>query len=113
MAEAFTALQTLQMLPPDRADSMRKTVGFSNIVVHDYQEIDWGIVFHICHHQLDDFRAFAQAIVASLPEYASAGHKPAATHARALTGHKQRCSLNANSVALPQPGWQGSRSRDI
>jgi uncharacterized protein YutE (UPF0331/DUF86 family) len=42
---------------------LKKAVGFRNIVVHNYQEIDWEIVFNICHHKLDDFRAFAQAIV--------------------------------------------------
>ena len=46
---------------------MKKAVGFRNIVVHNYQEIDWGIVFNICHHELDEFRAFAQAIVRILP----------------------------------------------
>ena len=42
---------------------MKKAVGFRNIVVHNYQEIDWAIVFNLCYHKLDDFRAFAQAIV--------------------------------------------------
>ena len=62
MAGAFEALHTLHILPPDLANSMKKAVGFRNVAVHNYQEIDWGIVFHICHHTLDDFRAFAQAI---------------------------------------------------
>jgi len=63
MAAAFEALHALHILSPDLANSMKKAVGFRNIVVHNYQEIDWGIVFNICHHKLDDFRAFAQAIV--------------------------------------------------
>jgi uncharacterized protein YutE (UPF0331/DUF86 family) len=63
MAAAFDALHALHVLSPDLANSMKKAVGFRNIVVHNYQEIDWGIVFNICHHKLDDFRAFAQAIV--------------------------------------------------
>jgi uncharacterized protein YutE (UPF0331/DUF86 family) len=63
MAAAFEALQLLHILPSDLASSMKKAFGFRNIVVHNYQEIDWGIVFNLCHHQLDDFRAFAQAIM--------------------------------------------------
>ena len=63
MAAAFESLQVLQVLSPELATSMKKAVGFRNIVVHNYQEIDWEIVFNICHHKLDDFRAFAQAIV--------------------------------------------------
>jgi uncharacterized protein YutE (UPF0331/DUF86 family) len=66
MAAAFEALHTLHILSSDLANSMKKAVGFRNIVVHNYQEIDWKIVFNICHHKLDDFRAFAQAIM-SLP----------------------------------------------
>jgi uncharacterized protein YutE (UPF0331/DUF86 family) len=63
MAAAFESLQVLQVLSPELATSMKKAVGFRNIVVHNYQEIDWEIVFNICHHKLNDFRAFAQAIV--------------------------------------------------
>ena len=66
MAAAFESLQVLQVLSPELATSMKKAVGFRNIVVHNYQEIDWEIVFNICHHKLDDFRAFAQAIVRSV-----------------------------------------------
>lgn len=64
MAQAFDALQTLGVLSPDLASSMKKAVGFRNIAVHTYQVIDWTIVFNICHQQLDDFRAFAQAVAA-------------------------------------------------
>jgi uncharacterized protein YutE (UPF0331/DUF86 family) len=64
MAQAFDALQTLKILSPDLANSMKKAVGFRNIVIHTYQVIDWTIVFNICHQKLDDFRAFAQAVAA-------------------------------------------------
>jgi uncharacterized protein YutE (UPF0331/DUF86 family) len=68
MAAAFEALHALHILPPDLANSMKKAVGFRNLVVHNYQEIDWGIVFNICHHKLADFRAFAQAIAPLLAQ---------------------------------------------
>jgi uncharacterized protein YutE (UPF0331/DUF86 family) len=68
MAAAFEALHTLHILSSDLTDSMKKAVGFRNIAVHNYQEIDWGIVFNICHHRLDDFRSFAQAIVPLLAQ---------------------------------------------
>jgi uncharacterized protein YutE (UPF0331/DUF86 family) len=68
MAAAFEALHTLHILSPDLANSMKKAVGFRNIAVHNYQEIDWGIVFNICHHKLDDFRTFAQAIAPLLAQ---------------------------------------------
>ena len=62
MAQVFDALQTLEILSPELAVSMKKAVGFRNIAVHTYQAIDWTIVFNICHQKLDDFRAFAQAV---------------------------------------------------
>jgi uncharacterized protein YutE (UPF0331/DUF86 family) len=68
MAAAFEALHTLCILSSDLTSSMKKAVGFRNIAVHNYQEIDWGIVFNICHHKLDDFRTFAQAIVPLLAQ---------------------------------------------
>jgi uncharacterized protein YutE (UPF0331/DUF86 family) len=68
MAAAFESLHTLHILSSDLANSMKKAVGFRNIVVHSYQEIDWRIVFNICHHKLDDFRTFAQAIMPLLPQ---------------------------------------------
>lgn len=68
MAAAFEALHTLHILSSDLANSMKKAVGFRNIAVHNYQEIDWEIVFNICHHKLDDFRTFAQAIVPLLAQ---------------------------------------------
>jgi uncharacterized protein YutE (UPF0331/DUF86 family) len=68
MAAAFEALHALHILSSDLTNSMKKAVGFRNIAVHNYQEIDWEIVFNICHHKLDDFRAFAQAIVPLLSE---------------------------------------------
>lgn len=68
MAAAFEALHTLHILSSDLANSMKKAVGFRNIVVHNYQEIDWRIVFNICYHKLDDFRAFAQVIMSLLSQ---------------------------------------------
>lgn len=45
---------------------MKAAVGFRNIAVHDYQAVDWHIVFDITHHGLEDFRAFAKAVDALL-----------------------------------------------
>ena len=60
MAETFDALRQAGLLPDDLAKRMKAAVGFRNVAVHSYREIDWAIVYHVCHHQLDDFRAFAR-----------------------------------------------------
>lgn len=42
---------------------MRKAVGFRNLAVHQYEDVDWHIVYSICQHNLDEFRDFARAVV--------------------------------------------------
>jgi len=41
---------------------MKNAVGFRNIAVHNYQSIDWAIVYAICKQRLRDFQAFARSI---------------------------------------------------
>jgi uncharacterized protein YutE (UPF0331/DUF86 family) len=48
------------------ATQMKKAVGFRNIAVHNYQAIDWEIVFAICRKNLGDFREFAAAVARRL-----------------------------------------------
>ena len=68
MADAFRVLADADVLPHEVAARMVAAVGFRNVAVHAYQTIDWAIVLAISHHHLDDFRAFAQAVVHSLPD---------------------------------------------
>lgn len=63
MAASFDSLVSAERLSPELADAMKAAVGFRNIAVHSYQEIDWDIVFRICHDKMVDFRGFAQAVV--------------------------------------------------
>lgn len=39
---------------------MRKSVGFRNVMVHNYDEVNWEIVFAICKFHLNDFKEFAR-----------------------------------------------------
>lgn len=63
MGQAFDALAEADLIPPDLARQLKKAVGFRNLAVHDYGAINWHIVHGICRHSLDDFRAFAAAIM--------------------------------------------------
>lgn len=47
------------MLPADLADRLRRAVGFRNVLVHDYVEVDDGIVLQRLANltDLDDFVA--------------------------------------------------------
>lgn len=62
MAGTFDALLAAGVLPADVAARMKAAVGFRNVAVHAYTEINWAVVFAIVHTRLDDFRAFAGAV---------------------------------------------------
>jgi len=62
MSGLFTSLAELGMIDVQVAERMRKSVGFRNIAVHNYDEIDWDIVYNICTQHLDDFKRFAKAM---------------------------------------------------
>jgi len=62
MAAAFDRLASAGWIPKDLATRLKKSVGFRNLAVHNYDAIDWNIVFNICQHHLDDFVEFAGLI---------------------------------------------------
>jgi uncharacterized protein YutE (UPF0331/DUF86 family) len=66
MGEAFPLLAGLGIIPADLAERLRKAVGFRNISVHEYEKIDWTIVFSIVTTRLEDFRSFARSVLAAL-----------------------------------------------
>ena len=63
MAQTFEFLKKAGCLDAAIAERMAKSVGFRNIAVHAYQEIDWDIVYCIITEHLDDFRAFSRQIL--------------------------------------------------
>ncbi len=62
MGEAFDLLAGEGVIPTDLASRMRSAVGFRNLAVHAYREIDWAIVHRLTYDGLEDLRAFATAI---------------------------------------------------
>jgi uncharacterized protein YutE (UPF0331/DUF86 family) len=45
---------------------MRRAVGFRNLAVHNYDAIDWAIVFAIATTYLGDFEQFARKVAERL-----------------------------------------------
>jgi uncharacterized protein YutE (UPF0331/DUF86 family) len=43
-------------VPAELSDSLKKMVGFRNVAVHDYREIDFAIVKAIIERNFPDFR---------------------------------------------------------
>lgn len=66
MGGTFQALAAAGVLDTDLAARMRAAVGFRNVAIHSYQEIDWAIVYAISREHLVDFERFARAVVDSL-----------------------------------------------
>jgi uncharacterized protein YutE (UPF0331/DUF86 family) len=66
MADCFNGLTAVGILSDSLANKMKKAVGFRNTVVHDYQSINWKMVFSIITINLNDFRDFIKSILAWL-----------------------------------------------
>jgi len=64
--DSFTILQRESYLPEKLADSLRAMVGFRNLAIHQYREINMDIVVHILDHELSDLLEFAKGIQAIL-----------------------------------------------
>lgn len=65
MAEAFTCLERLNILTPDIADKMRRSIGYRNVAVHNYDDIDLTITYEIARHHLGDFKDYVKQITNS------------------------------------------------
>ena len=62
MGQTFDTLADMGVISADLAMRMKKSVGFRNIAVHNYEAIDWTITHAIATHHIDDFAAFATAV---------------------------------------------------
>jgi len=62
MSGVFDVLAESGVIRVELAASMKNAVGFRNIAVHNYQAIDWTIVYGICKERFQDFQLFARSI---------------------------------------------------
>jgi uncharacterized protein YutE (UPF0331/DUF86 family) len=60
MGDVFSTLEKLGAISPRTCETMKKAVGFRNVAVHNYDDINWEIVFTISQRYLVDFRQFAK-----------------------------------------------------
>ncbi|MGB1111410.1 MAG: type VII toxin-antitoxin system HepT family RNase toxin, partial [Gammaproteobacteria bacterium] len=63
MGASFDELARMAVLDTETADSLKKAVGFRNVAVHNYDDINWEIVMSICRDKLPDFKRFAELVV--------------------------------------------------
>lgn len=62
-ADMFRILVENKILKESQLEALEKMAQFRNIIVHDYQKIDAGIVIGILQKNLHDFERFKEAIV--------------------------------------------------
>lgn len=63
--QSFEMLRDANLLESRLADRMMRMVGFRNVAVHDYRKLDIDVVERIVTDHLDEFLAFASALVRS------------------------------------------------
>lgn len=61
--EAFTLLEAAEIIPPYLTQKMKAMVGFRNIAIHDYQEINLVILQKIVEDHLMDFIEYTKTIL--------------------------------------------------
>jgi uncharacterized protein YutE (UPF0331/DUF86 family) len=62
MAESFIILNEEGIINKELVEQLIKMVGFRNIIAHDYEEIDYDIVYDVLHHRLKDIEKFIEII---------------------------------------------------
>lgn len=60
--ESFELLAKADFISPDLTQSLQSMVGFRNVAVHDYRELDAGIVNWVIEQGFDDLLTFADEV---------------------------------------------------
>lgn len=60
--ESFALIQQEGLISPERMKAMQAMIGFRNVLVHEYQRLDLGIMVHVIENRLDDLLAFADEV---------------------------------------------------
>ena len=62
LAETFRILNEAGMIDPILTEKMVKMTGFRNIIAHDYEDLDYTIVYRVLHAGLQDIHTFLEQI---------------------------------------------------
>lgn len=60
--EVFSVLAERGMLDANLTSQLHRMVGFRNIAVHEYDNLDMGIVEHVITHDIESVRRFASTV---------------------------------------------------
>ena len=67
-ADSFDVLADLGLIEPGLSRKLRKAVGFRNIAVHEYAEIDWAVVLRIARDDIRDLKDFGKTVASLITE---------------------------------------------
>lgn len=62
MGEAIEELHLLGAIDRETATRIRKAIGFRNIATHNYEAMNWAIVYAVCTTGLADFKTFTRQV---------------------------------------------------
>jgi uncharacterized protein YutE (UPF0331/DUF86 family) len=62
MSEAFYILNEEKIISGKLTEKLVRMVGFRNVLAHDYEDIDYDIVYGVLHEGLNDIEAFLKII---------------------------------------------------
>lgn len=62
MRNSFALLERGGLITPELSERLQSMIGFRNIAVHEYRELDLAIVESVIADDLDDLLAFAEEI---------------------------------------------------
>jgi|SRR3989344_6988754 len=62
MGEAFQILAEAHFIPDDLRDKLVRMTGFRNVIAHDYEEIDYEVVYDVLTNRLPDIQAFLDIV---------------------------------------------------
>lgn len=65
-SEAFYILNQEEIIPARLTENLVKMVGFRNIIAHDYEDVDLGIVYEVLQERYKDVEEFVRSVKKSL-----------------------------------------------
>lgn len=63
VSKNFTVLRERGLITEELETSLRKMVGFRNVAVYQYLDLDFEVVEYVTEHRLNDLRDLAAAVV--------------------------------------------------
>ena len=67
MSESFDTLKKLSIIDKETTIKLKKSIGFRNIAVHNYGELDLELTHTIAHKHLNDFKHYIEQILVYSP----------------------------------------------